>query len=184
MVVAVAAAENLAETAVLIAGKQYCSIPHVKYCMHARTRTVTGQSHALFVVHVSCKSVHVLARLHVLYCWVILTPPPFCSYPCRWIVPASWQTLELIVPLGRNQGNTGMHVVMYHLSAGNREHNTKSWKSGEIPATARENESRPVFTSVYIRWGECSAHCCWSGIYRACKADTSPRLYQPAVGRR
>ena len=44
MVAADAAAEILAETDVLIAGKKYCKILYVKYCMHAlqnRDRSVT-----------------------------------------------------------------------------------------------------------------------------------------------
>ena len=37
-------------------------------------------------------------------CQVVLTPPLFCSRPR--IAPASWRALKLIVPAGRNQGNT------------------------------------------------------------------------------
>ena len=61
-----------------------CKIPH------ACTTEPWGQQKACAVA---------LYRLHALYCWVILTPPSFCSRP--EIVPTSWQALKLIVPAGK-----------------------------------------------------------------------------------
>ena len=44
------------------------------------------------------------STLDCMHCLVILTPPSFCFRPR--IVPVSWETLKLIVPPRKNQGNT------------------------------------------------------------------------------
>ena len=50
-------------------------------------------------------------RVHALYCWVILTPPSFCSL--SRIVPTSWEALKLRVPVGRNRGNMVLTIQVH-----------------------------------------------------------------------
>ena len=68
-------------------------------------RSQLRQLHSLLAAtRTSCRTERTHAStLDCMHCWVILTPPSFCSRPRT--VPASWQALKLIVPAGRNRGN-------------------------------------------------------------------------------
>ena len=90
--------------------------PSLVYNLHSKCKALVTQSNSnipyfLDFFPPSNRS-HTMrtSTLDRLHCRVILTPPSFCSYPR--IVPASWWALKkLIVPAGRNRGNT-VHILI------------------------------------------------------------------------